>query len=128
MACDSGAFLESLQPSMKPKIGFLSTIRTRHRSNMAIHTIKSWSEFFVPIIEGRKLHDLRDTRDRNYCVGDSLILQEYDKNIGEFTGREAIASISFITSNKTPCAFSSSALDRDYAILSLADAELVDPA
>lgn len=85
---------------------------------MTTHYIKSWSHFFDAIKDGRKLHDLRKM-DREYNVGDILVLQRYDNINGNYTGEELEAEITYITSNKVPCAFSSSALDKNYAILSL---------
>lgn len=84
-----------------------------------IHTVKSWSAFFNAFKSGLKKHDMRDMKDRDYKVGDYLILQEYDPFKGEYTGEEMSMKITYITSRNTPCAFSSAALDRDYCILSL---------
>ncbi len=86
---------------------------------MSEYKVKSWSAFFQAIKRGDKLHDLRDKRDRNYQVGDVLVLQEYLPFEGQYTGDEVRVKITYITSNDRPCAFSSSALDRDYCILSL---------
>ena len=86
---------------------------------MTTHFIKSWAHFYDAIAEGRKLHDLRRMDDREYNVGDILVLQRYDNINGKYTGEEQRVKVTYITSNKTPCAFSSSALDREYAILSL---------
>lgn len=85
---------------------------------MTKHIVKSWAHFFDAIKAGKKLHDLRKM-DREYKVGDTLVLQRYDNINGEYTGEEIEVEVTYITSNKTPCAFSSSALDRDYCILSL---------
>lgn len=85
---------------------------------MALHEVKSWAHFYDAIAEGRKLHDLRKM-DREYNVGDILVLKRYDNINGKYTGEEQRVEVTYITSNKVPCAFSSSALDRDYAILSL---------
>lgn len=85
---------------------------------MTTHKVKSWAHFFDAIKAGKKLHDLRKL-DRDYKVGDILILQRYDNINGEYTGEELEVEIAYITSNKVPCAFSSSALDRDYGIFSL---------
>lgn len=85
---------------------------------MTIHKVKSWAHFFDAIKAGKKLHDLRKL-DRDYKVGDILILQRYDNINGEYTGEELEVEITYITSSKVPCAFSSSALDRDYGIFSL---------
>lgn len=81
--------------------------------------MKSWSEFFQAIKEGRKLHDLRSKKDRTFRVGDTITLREFMQFEGEDTGNEIMVEITYITSNDTPCAYSSAALDRDYCILSL---------
>jgi hypothetical protein len=80
--------------------------------------IKSWPQFFQPIVDGFKKHDMRDKTERDYCVGDVLRLREYDPFEGEYTGRYQDVEITFITSNDTPCAFSSACLDKKAAILS----------
>lgn len=85
---------------------------------MTQHVVKSWAHFFDAIKAGKKLHDLRKL-DRDYKVGDTLVLQRYDNINGEYTGEEVEVEITYITSSKVPCAFSSSALDKDYGIFSL---------
>lgn len=85
---------------------------------MKEHRVKSWSHLFVPIVEGRKVHDLR-VDDRGFEVGDIMVLQEYDVISGTYTGRETRREITYITSDKFPCAFSSAILPKPYVILSL---------
>jgi hypothetical protein len=82
------------------------------------HICKSWPHFFQAIKRGEKLHDLRP-KDRNFKVGDTILLQEYDPFEGKYTGEEWIVYITYITSMDTPCALSSSVLDKDYCILSI---------
>lgn len=86
---------------------------------MTIHNVKSWVPFFQAFKRGEKKHDMRDMKDRLYKVGDILVLEEYDPFSGSYTGDAMRMKITYITSRDTPCAFSSSALDRDYCILSL---------
>lgn len=86
---------------------------------MAHYSVKSWSAFFQAIKSGTKTHDLRDKIDRDYKVGDTLFLREYDPFAGKYTGDSCTVEITYITSNNTPCAFSSAVLDKDYCILSL---------
>lgn len=86
---------------------------------MATHKVKSWPPFFKEMATGAKKHDMRNMRDRNYRVGDRLILQEYDPFRGEYTGVEMAFDITYITSKDTPCALSSAMLDDDACILSL---------
>ena len=83
------------------------------------YEVKSWPWFFEEMITGRKKHDMRDKRDREYKVGDKMLLREFDPRTGQYSGRAAIGTITYITDNVTPCAMSSAALDRDFAILSL---------
>lgn len=90
------------------------------------YEVKSWPWFFEPMCAGTKKHDMRDKRDRAYKVGDRMLLREWDPRTGQYTGREAVATITYITSNDSPCAMSSNALDRDAAILSVLVSELGD--
>lgn len=83
-----------------------------------IHELKSWSHFFQAIKAGTKTHDLRKN-DRNYNVGDVLKLYEYDFIKGSYTGDVVDVDITYITDNRTPCAFSSAILPNDYSILSI---------
>jgi hypothetical protein len=86
---------------------------------MANYELKSWNHFFKAIKRGDKTHDLRDIKDRNYKVGDLLKLREYDPFEGVYTGDECDVVVTYITSNQTPCAFSSAVLPKDYCILSI---------
>lgn len=85
---------------------------------MKVHTVKSWSHFFKAIEAGIKTHDLRDN-DRQFEVGDQMILQEYDNIEGKYTGNECLVEITYITNRARPCAFSGSVLDPRYCILSI---------
>lgn len=86
---------------------------------MTTHTLKSWVHFFQAIRAGEKLHDIRSKKDRDFLIGDRVRLQEYDPFTGKYTGAEIEAEITYITSDVTPCAFSSAVLDKDYCVLSL---------
>lgn len=85
---------------------------------MTTHKVKSWAHFFDAIEAGIKTHDLRKD-DRNYKVGDTLVLQRYDNINGQYTGEELLVEVTYITSKTVPCAFSSAVLPADYAILSI---------
>lgn len=81
--------------------------------------LKSWTHFFQAIIRGDKRHDLRSKKDREFFIGQTLTLQEYDPFLGEYTGDEADVEVTYITDDVTPCAFSSSVMEKGYCILSL---------
>lgn len=53
---------------------------------MTTHKVKSWVPFFQAFKRGEKKHDMRDMIDRDYKVGDEIILEEYDPFKGEYTG------------------------------------------
>ncbi len=85
---------------------------------MTEHVVKSWDRFFDAINAGVKLHDLRKN-DRDYQVGDTLLLERYDPKEGKYTGQQCRVEVTYITSNQWPCAYSSAVLPHDYAILSI---------
>lgn len=82
-------------------------------------TLKSWQEFFAPIGYGSRTSDIRSKKDRDFYVGLKIKLCEYDFSRGKYTGRSLNVLVTHVTSNDTPCALSSSALDRDHVVLSL---------
>lgn len=84
-----------------------------------IHIVKSWTWLFQAIKSGIKTHDIRDMTERDYKVGDQLMLREFDQTKGEYTGEALLVDITYITDNKTPCAFSSACLDKKFGILSI---------
>lgn len=84
-----------------------------------IHELKCWPEFFEPISEDRKTHDLRRAGDRNFQIGDLLRLREFDPRTQAYTGREQLVEVTYITSAQVPCALSNGALDPGYCILSI---------
>jgi hypothetical protein len=85
-----------------------------------VHELKCWPRFFDAIAEGRKRHDLRRSDDRDFQVGDRLLLREYDPATKVYTGREQTVEITFVTSAEKPCALSETALLSDFCILSIA--------
>lgn len=85
---------------------------------MKTHIVKSWSHLFVPIADGRKTHDLR-IDDRGTRSATSWSSRKYDVVTGTYTGREERRKITYITSDRFPCAFSSAVLPKPYVILSL---------
>ena len=83
------------------------------------HVVRSWAHLYDAIEIGLKTHDLRKN-DRDYQVGDQLVLQRYDNTTGRYTGQEQKVKITYITGrDHVPCAFSSAVLPNDYCILSI---------
>lgn len=63
---------------------------------MAVHELKILPEFIQPQIEGKKNFEIRKN-DRNYQVGDTLVLKEYDPKTNNFTGINMLAEVTYIT-------------------------------
>jgi hypothetical protein len=60
-----------------------------------IHEIKCWPEYFQPLYIGRKEFEVRKN-DRNYKVGDSLLIREFNPLTGMYTKREIVRRITYI--------------------------------
>jgi hypothetical protein len=84
-----------------------------------IHKVKSWTHLYEAAVNGTKTHDVRYVNERDYKVGDLLLLQEFDHVTQKYTGRQCFVEITYITSDINPCALSRNALDRGYCILSI---------
>ena len=54
---------------------------------MILITKKIWPEFFNPIASGKKTYELR-LGDMEVAEGDTLLLQEWNPDTKEYTGRE----------------------------------------
>ncbi len=53
---------------------------------MTDHLLKSWVVYFNAILQGRKTFDYRKN-DRDFKIGDTLQLREWDPEINKSTGR-----------------------------------------
>ncbi|WP_457492271.1 DUF3850 domain-containing protein [Tardiphaga sp. P5_C7] len=84
-----------------------------------MHHLKCWPQFFDEIASGRKKHDLRRADDRNFKVGDTIVLEEYSPETEAFTGRTLMVEVTYITSADLPCALSKDALHPSFCILSI---------
>lgn len=63
---------------------------------MKTHELKVWIEFFCPLYHGRKTFEIRKN-DRDFEVGDTLILKEYDPQASVYVGGEVIAEVTYVT-------------------------------
>ena len=63
---------------------------------MMVHDLKCWPEPFRDLCEGLKTHEVR-VFDRDYKVGDTLRLREYDPEKNWFSGRQIEVDVTCIT-------------------------------
>lgn len=62
---------------------------------MKTHYLKTWPEYYTAIVLGVKKFEVRKN-DRDFAVGDTLVLQEYKPESREFTGREVSKTVGYI--------------------------------
>ena len=60
-----------------------------------IHDLKVFTHYFNPIIETKKTFEYRKN-DREFKVGDTLLLKEISFENGEYTGRSCMAEVTYI--------------------------------
>lgn len=88
---------------------------------MTTHDVKSWPDFYSPVLSGEKTFELRND-DRHYKVGDILNLREFDDRSGKYTGRSLKKRITYVLTTSGSGAITPyHGLVRGYAILSLKD-------
>lgn len=63
---------------------------------MKVHKLKILPEYYNAQIEGKKNFEIRKN-DRNYQIGDWLLLKEYNPKIKKFTERKVMVEITYIT-------------------------------
>ena len=62
---------------------------------MAVHELKTWPEFFQAVVNDRKPFEVRKN-DRDFQERDTLILREWEPDTGEYSGRRATRSVSYV--------------------------------
>ena len=63
------------------------------------HEKKVWPEYFQKILDGKKTYELR-LADWECKEGDILVLQEWDPEIKEFTGRTIEKEVTYVGKTK----------------------------
>jgi hypothetical protein len=59
------------------------------------HELKSWPSCFAAVKAGNKPFDVREN-DRNFQLGDKLLLREYDPETEQFTGHTITRWVSYV--------------------------------
>jgi hypothetical protein len=61
-----------------------------------LHNLKINKEFFIPVLEQIKTFEIR-RNDRDFHIGDKIILNEWDEKKKQYTGRKTNVEITYIT-------------------------------
>lgn len=67
---------------------------------MNVHVLKIWPPFFEDVSNGVKTFEVR-RNDRDYQVGDIVVLKEYHHNYDMYTGREVRRRICYLLDGYT---------------------------
>jgi hypothetical protein len=88
---------------------------------MNTHVLKIWPEFYDALESGQKNFELRND-DRGFAVDDVLVLREWDKQTGHYTGRVAYRRVTYILAHhRTAGCAATYGLSPGYVILALAN-------
>lgn len=60
------------------------------------HELKTWPTFFCAVLARTKTYEIRKN-DRNFQVGDELLLKEWDPQTQRYSGREISVEVSYMT-------------------------------
>lgn len=60
------------------------------------HELKTWPEYFEAIVDGTKRFEFRDSFDRDFNVGDTLRLQEWNPATKLYSGRYVSVRVLYI--------------------------------
>lgn len=59
------------------------------------HALKTWPEYFDAIVEGQKFFEVRKA-DRDFAIGETLLLQKFDPTTQKYSGQEIKMEITYI--------------------------------
>jgi hypothetical protein len=63
-----------------------------------VHELKIWPTYYWDVFEGRKTFEVR-YNDRDYKVGDTLVLKEYSPTREEYTDWYMVARVTYLLSD-----------------------------
>lgn len=87
---------------------------------MATHQLKTWPVPFRAVLSGKKRYEIRKN-DRDFKVGDILVLNEYRPRSKKYTGSNCVMVVTYMTHGGEwglPC---------DLCVLSLAEPLIAAP-
>jgi hypothetical protein len=85
------------------------------------HDLKTWPEYFELVVSGEKLFEARYAGDRDFEIGDILLLREFNplplELGGEYTGRIASRKVTYILRG------GQMGVERDFVLMGFRDVE-----
>jgi Domain of unknown function (DUF3850) len=87
--------LESAQQEIK-KWEKAASANIVHNNEPTLHELKLWPQYFSAVMNREKTFEIRKN-DRNFKIGDVLLLKEYNSSAKRYTGRKVLRTITYIT-------------------------------
>ena len=87
---------------------------------ITVHVVKSWPSSFQKVWDGKKRAEFR-VNDRAYKEADILVMQEWDRDTEQYTGRELVAIITCVNKETV------FAIPEGWAMLSIEPLKLIEP-
>ncbi len=72
----------------------------RKSTLVVVHDLKIYTQYFKDVVSGDKKFEIRDNTDRNFKVGDTLILREWEPSLKIYTGLAFDVKITYISSGR----------------------------
>jgi Domain of unknown function (DUF3850) len=69
--------------------------------HMTTHKLKIWPRSFAALSNRTKTYEVRKN-DRDFQIGDTLLLEEYNIGIGTYTGRAIERRVFYVTGPRDP--------------------------
>ena len=91
-------------------VGAVTPPGVEQGSGHKTHHLKTWPEFFAKLLTAEKTFEYRDN-DRDFGVGDTLVLEEWNPATKQYSGRTITARVSYLLS-----------VSNGYVVMALADA------
>jgi len=66
------------------------------------HDLKTWPQYFEAVQSGAKPFEIREFKDREFQVGDTLRLREWIPAEERYTGRECTRTVTYMTTFGQP--------------------------
>ena len=67
------------------------------------HELDIYAKYFIAVADGTKTFEVREKRDRNFKIGDWLLLKEIDETSLLYTVKTILKQISYILDNENYC-------------------------
>ena len=83
--------------SMEGSAG-LNAFLSKKNQKLMVHELRTWPQYFDLVAQGMKPFELRKN-DRNFEVGDVILLQRFDPESNSYTGEEITALITCLLEN-----------------------------